>query len=69
MLEVPVKVEKDWVHMDKIEYEKLEWMKDLPKPQAGDSKVHVTLSIIRFSNFTVSKYSRQKKIFRPENRI
>ena len=41
--ELAVKVEKDWVHMDKVEYEKLEWMKDLPKPQAGDSQVSFTL--------------------------
>ncbi|KAK7469640.1 hypothetical protein BaRGS_00036369 [Batillaria attramentaria] len=30
-------VEKErWLHMDKIEYDKLEWMKDLPLPSAGD---------------------------------
>ena len=41
-----MKVEKDWVHMDKVEYEKLEWMKDLPKPQAGDSQVSLTLKLL-----------------------
>ncbi|CAF2858976.1 unnamed protein product [Rotaria sp. Silwood2] len=29
---LPVDVDSRWVHMDNIEYEKLEWMKDLPKP-------------------------------------
>ena len=28
-----------WVHMDKVEYNKLEWMKDLPPPSADDAKV------------------------------
>ncbi|XP_070613438.1 RNA polymerase II-associated protein 1 [Erythrolamprus reginae] len=27
---LPVKPEKDWVHMDNVEFEKLEWTKDLP---------------------------------------
>ena len=31
--------------MSKIEYDKLEWMKDLPKPQAGDSKVMFSESL------------------------
>ncbi|KAK2826025.1 hypothetical protein Q5P01_020239 [Channa striata] len=30
---VPVKTQKEWVHMDKLEPEKLEWMKDLPTPR------------------------------------
>ncbi|XP_033632797.1 RNA polymerase II-associated protein 1-like isoform X2 [Asterias rubens] len=29
-----VTIKEDWVHMDKTEPEKLEWMKDLPKPSA-----------------------------------
>ena len=41
-----MKVEKDWVHMDKVEYEKLEWMKDLPKPQAGDTQVSFNLKLL-----------------------
>lgn len=31
--DLPVKPHKDWVHMDKLEPEKLEWMKDLPPPR------------------------------------
>uniref|UniRef100_UPI00398EF54A RNA polymerase II-associated protein 1 isoform X2 n=1 Tax=Pristiophorus japonicus TaxID=55135 RepID=UPI00398EF54A len=31
--DIPLKPEKEWVHMDVPEYEKLEWMKDLPKPR------------------------------------
>jgi hypothetical protein len=34
--DLPVKPKKGWVHMDKIEYDKLEWMKDLPPPKSGD---------------------------------
>ncbi|KAJ8308079.1 hypothetical protein KUTeg_012953 [Tegillarca granosa] len=37
-IEIPVKPNKDWVHMDNIEYDKLTWMKDLPKPMTGDNK-------------------------------
>ncbi|XP_020569360.1 RNA polymerase II-associated protein 1 isoform X1 [Oryzias latipes] len=32
-VELPVKPQKEWVHMDKLEPEKLEWMKDLPPPR------------------------------------
>ena len=28
---LPIEVNSRWIHMDKIEQEKLEWMKDLPK--------------------------------------
>ncbi|XP_045186711.2 RNA polymerase II-associated protein 1-like [Mercenaria mercenaria] len=35
---VPVEVKKDWVHMDDVEYDKLEWMKDLPAPSADSTK-------------------------------
>ena len=28
---LPIEVDSRWVHMDRIEHEKLEWMKDLPK--------------------------------------
>ena len=41
-----MKVEKDWVHMDKVEFDKLEWMKDLPKPTAGDTEVFILLALI-----------------------
>ena len=44
-VELPMKVEKDWVHMDKVEYDKLEWMKDLPKPTAGDTEVFISLAL------------------------
>jgi hypothetical protein len=30
----PIEIDSRWIHMDNIEYEKLEWMKDLPKPSA-----------------------------------
>ncbi|KAK7104068.1 hypothetical protein V1264_018842 [Littorina saxatilis] len=36
--DVPLKESKKWVHMDKVEYDKLEWMKDLPPPSADDTK-------------------------------
>ncbi|KAM9777625.1 RNA polymerase II-associated protein 1 [Neosynchiropus ocellatus] len=31
--DLPVKPQKEWVHMDKMEPEKLEWMRDLPAPR------------------------------------
>ncbi|XP_067847336.1 RNA polymerase II-associated protein 1 isoform X2 [Heptranchias perlo] len=31
--DIPLKPEKGWVHMDVPEYEKMEWLKDLPKPR------------------------------------
>jgi hypothetical protein len=31
---LPIELDSKWVHMNNIEREKLEWMKDLPKPSA-----------------------------------
>lgn len=36
--ELPVKPRKEWVHMDKLEPEKLEWMRDLPAPRKKGTK-------------------------------
>ncbi|XP_053366569.1 RNA polymerase II-associated protein 1 [Clarias gariepinus] len=36
--ELPVKPEKEWLHMDKLEPEKLEWMRDLPAPRKQSTK-------------------------------
>nr|XP_033807986.1 RNA polymerase II-associated protein 1 isoform X2 [Geotrypetes seraphini]XP_033807987.1 RNA polymerase II-associated protein 1 isoform X2 [Geotrypetes seraphini] len=33
--DIPVKPQKDWIHMDTVEFEKLEWMKDLPQSRQG----------------------------------
>lgn len=35
--DLPVKPKKEWPHMEKLEYDKLEWLKDLPPPST-DSK-------------------------------
>lgn len=32
--DLPFEIDSRWVHMDKVEHEKLEWMKDLPTPSA-----------------------------------
>uniref|UniRef100_A0A8C9W6H4 RNA polymerase II associated protein 1 n=1 Tax=Scleropages formosus TaxID=113540 RepID=A0A8C9W6H4_SCLFO len=36
--ELPVKPEKGWLHMDKLEPEKLEWMRDLPASRKRSTK-------------------------------
>ncbi|XP_006265441.1 RNA polymerase II-associated protein 1 isoform X2 [Alligator mississippiensis] len=36
--DLPVKPKKEWVHMDNVEFEKLEWMKDLPHPRQRRTK-------------------------------
>ena len=51
--EGPVKRDKKWVHMDEVEREKMEWMKDLPPPPtAGDNKVSPLMLLypIRYIN-------------------
>lgn len=35
---LPVRPQKDWIHMDKVEPEKLEWMRDLPAPRKKGTK-------------------------------
>uniref|UniRef100_A0A8C6YVK1 RNA polymerase II associated protein 1 n=1 Tax=Nothoprocta perdicaria TaxID=30464 RepID=A0A8C6YVK1_NOTPE len=35
---LPVKPKKEWIHMDSVEFEKLEWMKDLPPPRQKKTK-------------------------------
>ncbi|NWH59321.1 RPAP1 protein, partial [Geococcyx californianus] len=36
--DLPVKPKKEWIHMDNVEFEKLEWMKDLPSPRQKKTK-------------------------------
>uniref|UniRef100_A0A8C5UEU0 RNA polymerase II associated protein 1 n=1 Tax=Malurus cyaneus samueli TaxID=2593467 RepID=A0A8C5UEU0_9PASS len=36
--DLPVKPRKEWIHMDNVEFEKLEWMKDLPPPRQKKTK-------------------------------
>lgn len=36
--ELPVKPQKEWLHMDKLEPEKLEWLRDLPPPRRRGTK-------------------------------
>lgn len=36
--DLPVKPQKEWVHMDTLEPEKLEWMRDLPSPRKKGTK-------------------------------
>ncbi|KAI1895656.1 hypothetical protein AGOR_G00108470 [Albula goreensis] len=36
--ELPVRPQKEWVHMDKLEPEKLEWLRDLPPPRRKGTK-------------------------------
>lgn len=33
-----VRPQKDWVHMDKLEPEKLEWTRELPSPRKKGTK-------------------------------
>ncbi|NXD07862.1 RPAP1 protein, partial [Nothocercus nigrocapillus] len=35
---LPLKPKKEWIHMDNVEFEKLEWMKDLPPPRQKKTK-------------------------------
>uniref|UniRef100_A0A8C4UNG6 RNA polymerase II associated protein 1 n=1 Tax=Falco tinnunculus TaxID=100819 RepID=A0A8C4UNG6_FALTI len=36
--DLPVKPKKEWIHMDNVEFEKLEWMKDLPSLRQKKTK-------------------------------
>uniref|UniRef100_A0A8D0G6W3 RNA polymerase II associated protein 1 n=1 Tax=Sphenodon punctatus TaxID=8508 RepID=A0A8D0G6W3_SPHPU len=36
--DLPVKPEKEWIHMDSVEFDKLKWMKDLPQPRRRRTK-------------------------------
>ena len=36
--DLPVKPQKEWVHMDKLEPDKLEWTRDLPAPRRRGTK-------------------------------
>ncbi|XP_052009874.1 RNA polymerase II-associated protein 1 [Xyrauchen texanus] len=36
--ELPIKLQKEWLHMDKVEPEKLEWTRDLPPPMRQSTK-------------------------------
>ncbi|XP_033001534.1 RNA polymerase II-associated protein 1 isoform X1 [Lacerta agilis] len=36
--DLPVKPQKEWLHMDTVELEKLQWLKDLPEPRQKKTK-------------------------------
>lgn len=36
--ELPIQPQKEWLHMDKVEQEKLEWTRDLPAPRKQSTK-------------------------------
>ena len=38
-MEPPIDVDSKWINMNKVEHDKLEWMKDLPPPSAGHTEV------------------------------
>ncbi|XP_077395046.1 RNA polymerase II-associated protein 1 isoform X2 [Festucalex cinctus] len=38
VIDLPVKPQKEWVHMDQVEPEKLEWMGDIPAPRKSRTK-------------------------------
>ncbi|XP_067414049.1 RNA polymerase II-associated protein 1 isoform X2 [Emydura macquarii macquarii] len=37
-VDLPIKPQKEWIHMDNVEFEKLEWIKDLPQPRQRRTK-------------------------------
>lgn len=41
-----MKPKKEWKNMEKTEYDKLEWMKDLPPPSTDNKEVQITLKTI-----------------------
>ena len=47
---LPLNPDKKWLNMQKIEYEKLEWTKDMKAPTAGDSKVTIIFTLIDENN-------------------
>uniref|UniRef100_A0A671R2D2 RNA polymerase II-associated protein 1-like n=1 Tax=Sinocyclocheilus anshuiensis TaxID=1608454 RepID=A0A671R2D2_9TELE len=38
VVQLPIKPQKEWLHMDKVEPEKLEWTRDLPAPRKQSTK-------------------------------
>ncbi|XP_061173807.1 RNA polymerase II-associated protein 1-like [Saccostrea echinata] len=41
-LDLPIKPDRKWIHMDKVEYDKLSWLKDLPPPSTDHNKTGTT---------------------------
>uniref|UniRef100_A0A8C8SVJ9 RNA polymerase II associated protein 1 n=1 Tax=Pelusios castaneus TaxID=367368 RepID=A0A8C8SVJ9_9SAUR len=37
-VDLPIKPQQEWIHMDNVEFEKLEWIKDLPQPRQSRTK-------------------------------
>ncbi|XP_077991104.1 RNA polymerase II-associated protein 1-like [Glandiceps talaboti] len=38
---LPIRAEKDWVNMNVVEEDKMEWMHDVPKPKPGEKKMGI----------------------------
>jgi len=52
---LPIELDSQWMHMNNIEHEKLQWMKDLPKPsvqQQTDDSVPINKHKSNFSIFS-----------------
>lgn len=68
--DLPVKPRKEWIHMDNVEFEKLEWMKDLPSPRQKKTKkvwkqkliLCMSVSGSGFSAVTVLKASKMSPL-------
>ncbi|XP_062617830.1 RNA polymerase II-associated protein 1-like [Saccostrea cucullata] len=41
-LDLPIKPDRKWIHMNKVEYDKLSWLKDLPPPSTDHNKTGTT---------------------------
>ncbi|CAF3946170.1 unnamed protein product, partial [Rotaria magnacalcarata] len=80
-IELPMEVDSRWVHMDDIEYEKLEWIKDLSKlsaQQTSDDSItqfkyvsqvtfntHIALQIFEIKILASGFIQLSKSFFRP----
>uniref|UniRef100_A0A8C4HZG1 RNA polymerase II associated protein 1 n=1 Tax=Dicentrarchus labrax TaxID=13489 RepID=A0A8C4HZG1_DICLA len=59
--DLPVKPQKEWVHMNKLEPEKLEWMRDLPAPRRkGTKKARLCLFLEVMISFLTLRISLQR---------
>ena len=59
---LPIEIDSRWIHMNEIEHDKLEWMKDLPKPsvqQTTDDSVSKKILSNSSSNDFFSIESRR----------
>ncbi|XP_043404012.1 RNA polymerase II-associated protein 1 isoform X8 [Chelonia mydas] len=61
-VDLPIKPQKEWIHMNNVEFEKLEWIKDLPHPRQKRTKKRAGYSLQELFHLCRSQIIQQRTL-------